>query len=187
MGKLIYSMMASLDGFINDDKGDFNWGQISPAVHRFAEHEQARSSTTIYGRRMYETMAVWEKLADNPDVRSFERDFAIVWRNSDKIVVSRTLNAVESRRTRLVRELTADDIAALKTNSDGNISISGPTLASHFMNLGLVDEIMVYAIPVLIGSGTPMFQNVKTLVQLERLDVKTFENGVTFTRYSVSK
>lgn len=187
MGKLTFGMMASLDGFINDSKGGFEWGQINPAVHRFAEQEQARAGTSIYGRRMFETMAVWDTLADDPDVSDVERDFAKVWRDSDKIVVSRALQTVSTGRTRLVRALSAQDIDALKAASPKDINVSGPTLAAHFLAQGLIDEITVYTIPVLVGGGTPMFQQVGGLLQLERVELQAFDNGVTFARYAVRR
>ena len=113
MGKLIFGMMTSLDGYINDAEGKFDWGQISEEVHSFANAEQANAGMTIYGRRMFETMAVWDTLAEDPNVSQIERDFAVLWRNADKIVVSRSLEEVTTPRTRLVRELSAQDIGPL--------------------------------------------------------------------------
>lgn len=187
MGKLTFSMMASLDGFINDVDGHFDWGQINEEVHQFAEREQANSGTSIYGRRMFETMAVWDTLAEDPGVSQVERDFAVVWRKSDKIVVSRTLKQVTTTRTRLVPELSAADVAALKASSTSDINVSGPTLAGYYFRLGLIDEISVYTIPVIVGAGTPMIQGIDATLRLQRQQVHAFDNGVTFTRYSVLK
>lgn len=187
MGKLVFSMMASLDGYINDADGKFDWGQINEEVHRFAEAEEAKAGTSIYGRRMFETMAVWDTLADDPSVDQAERDFAVVWRNVDKIVVSRSLAEVTTSRTRLVRDLSADEINRLKASSVADINVSGPTLAASYLEQGLVDEVSVYSIPVIVGRGTPMFPGVAETIRLERTEQRAFDNGVTFTRYSVRR
>ncbi|SET32981.1 Dihydrofolate reductase [Stigmatella erecta] len=179
--------MTSLDGYINDAEGKFDWGQISEEVHRFAEKEQANTGTTIYGRRMFETMAVWDTLAEDPSVSQAERDFAVIWQNTDKIVVSRSLPEVKTARTRLVRELSAGDIGKLKAESAKDINVAGPTLAASYLQQGLIDEISIYYIPVVVGGGTPMFQNIGATVRLKRLDERAFENGVTFVRYAVRK
>ena len=132
MGRLTFGMMTSLDGYINDHNGNFDWSHVSEDVHRFAEQQQAREGTAIYGRRMFETMAVWDTLAEDQTISQFERDFAVIWQQTDKIVVSRTLDAVSTKRTRLVRELSADDIRKLKAEFEKDISVSGPTLAAAF-------------------------------------------------------
>ena len=187
MGKLTFGMMTSLDGYINDADGKFNWGQVSEEVHRFAEKEQANAGTTIYGRRMFQTMAVWDTLAEDQSVSRYERDFSVIWRNADKIVVSRSLPEVTTTRTRLVRELNADDIGKLKAESAKDIIVAGPTLAASYLKQGLIDEVSIYYIPVVVGGGTPMFQDIDATVRLERLDERAFENGVTFLRYAVRK
>src|SRR5687768_1911671 len=99
MGKLTFGMMVSLDGYINDRNGKFDWGQVSEDVHRFAEREQAREGLTIYGRRMYETMAVWDTLDQDQTLPQYERDFSHIWQESEKIVVSRSLKSVTTKRT----------------------------------------------------------------------------------------
>lgn len=184
MGKLVFGMMTSLDGYINDVRGDFNWGQVSEEVHRFAEAEEARIGQVIYGRRIYETMKVWDGLAEDQGVSQFERDYAVVWRSIDKIVVSRTLPEVTTTRTRLVRELGVEDVAALKAGTEKDISVSGPTLASSLLRQGLVDEVSIYFIPVAVGAGTAMFQ-VEELTRLERKEMRSFDNGVVFMRFDV--
>ncbi|CDP53921.1 Dihydrofolate reductase [Devosia sp. DBB001] len=187
MGKLTFGMMCSLDGYISDANGKFDWGQIDEDVHTFANAEQARESTTIYGRRMFETMAAWDTLAEDPGVSQVERDFAALWRKTDKIVVSRSLAQVTTTRTRLVRELTAGDIEALKASSRGDISVSGPTLAASYLRRGFVDEVSLYYVPVVVGSGRPAFPDVASLLKLERIEVRPFNNGVTFMRFAVRK
>lgn len=185
MGKLVFGMMTSLDGYINDVRGGFDWGQVSEQVHRFAEAEEARVGTNIYGRRMFETMKVWDTMFEDQSVSPFERDYSLIWRQTDKIVVSTSLPEVKTSRTRLVRELTPDDVNGLKAESEQDISVSGPTLGSTLLRQGLVDEVSIYYIPVAVGAGTPMFQ-VEGLVRLERLQVETFGNGVVFMRFAVA-
>jgi dihydrofolate reductase len=185
MGKLTFGMMTSLDGYINDRDGRFDWGHVSEEVHRFAEAQDADHGTVIYGRRMYETMAVWDTVDQDPNVDPFERDYSVMWQRLDKIVVSRSLPEVTTRRTRLVRELDLDEVRRLKAESDKDISVSGPTLASQLLKQGLVDEVSVYYVPVVVGGGTPMFQDVDRTLKLERLEERPFANGTVFVRYRV--
>lgn len=182
MAKLTYQMMASLDGYINDLSGDFDWGQIDDEVHAHANREARRIGAEVYGRRMYETMAVWETWEPDQPV---EAEFAQAWRSLDKIVVSRTLAAVSTPRTRLVSTLSLEEMARLKAEAHKDIGISGPTLASAYLDGGLVDEVSVYTIPIVVGSGTPMFKDLTRKLSLERLEAQAFGNGVTFARYRV--
>lgn len=182
MGRLNFTMMASLDGFVNDAQGDFEWGQIDAAVHQHANDEARGQSTHIYGRRMYECMVAWETLVpDSPQ----EAEFAELWKATDKVVVSRSLPEVASARTRLVRSLDVEALRQLKAESSGNLCISGPTLACQYLNAGVIDEVGIYSIPVLIGSGTPMFQGVSARLKCERLEEVAFANGVVFARYGL--
>ncbi len=182
MGQLTYSMMASLDGYVCDENGMFDWGQIDAEVHDFANREMAQSSLEIYGRRMYEIMVYWESVEVNTDTPDEEQAFAQLWQAADKIVASSTLGEVPSGKTRLIKNLSIDNVADLRRETSGRISISGPTVAAPFLTAGLVDEISVYTIPVLVGGGTPMFApGVK--LDLERTEFRTFGNGVTFTRF----
>ncbi|OJH33659.1 dihydrofolate reductase family protein [Cystobacter ferrugineus] len=185
MGKVTFGMMTSLDGYINDREGGFDWGHVSEDVHRFAETEQKREGLAIYGRRMYETMVYWDTADQDESLAPYFRDFSRVWQAVDKIVVSKSLEKVTSKRTRLVRELSADDIRRLKADTEKNISISGPTLAASFLKQGLIDEVSIYYVPVVVGGGTPMFQDVWKTLKLERLDHRAFDNGLLFVRYRV--
>lgn len=186
MGKLTFGMMTSLDGYINDVRGGFNWGQVSEQVHRFAEAEEASVGTNIYGRRMFETMKIWDSVHEDQSVSQFERDYSLIWRETEKIVVSGSLDEVTTTRTRLVRELTAEDVAGLKASTDKDISVAGATLGSALLRQGLVDEVSIYYIPVAVGAGTPMFQ-VERLVQFERRQLEVFGNGVVFMRFDVAQ
>lgn len=184
MGRLTFGMMTSLDGYINDVRGGFDWGQVSEQVHRFAEAEEASVGINIYGRRMFGTMQIWDTVYQDQSVSQFERDYSLVWRETDKIVVSKSLPEVTTSRTRLVRELTAADVALLKAASEKDISVSGPTLGSALLRQGLVDEVSIYYIPVAVGAGTPMFQ-LEELKKFERRQVEVFGNGVVFMRLGV--
>jgi dihydrofolate reductase len=184
MAKLTFTMMISLDGYINDAKGDFNWGQIDEEVHQHANAEARRQGTQIYGRKMYETMVAWETYEGDTPV---EAEFAKIWRGLDKIVVSKTLKESASKRTRIVSALDKDEIARMKAFAEKDISVSGPTLASAYLGAGLIDEIGIYYIPVVVGSGTPMFAGVKRKLQLERIEERPFGNGVVFVRYGVKE
>jgi dihydrofolate reductase len=187
MGKLTFGMMISLDGYINDRNGHFDWGYVSEEVHRSTEKQQENEGTTIYGRRMYETMAVWDSLDKDPNLPQYERDFSVAWQKTDKIVVSRSLKEAPTKRTQLVSELTADDIGKLKAASDKDVGISGPTLAATYLKQGLIDEISIYYVPVVVGGGTAMFQGVTDTLKLDRLEERAFANGVTFVRYHVPR
>lgn len=180
MAKLTYTMMVSLDGYINDPAGDFNWGQIDAEVHAHANAEAARIGTEIYGRRMYEMMSVWETLDGGNDC---EEEFARNWRSQEKVVVSKSLDAVSSTRTRLVSELSPDELRQMKAAARKDLSVAGPTLASTYLNAGLVDEVAIYYIPVVVGGGTPMFQNLEDKLRLTLLETRKFTNGVVFVRY----
>lgn len=182
MAKLSFQMMASLDGFISDLDGGFDWGQIDGEVHAHANAEAARNvSLAICGRAMYETMVYWETHASTNPI---EDEFAALWQRLEKIVVSSTLQDVVGRNTRLMRGLSNDEMNALKAKVSGEISVSGPALAAGFLDAGLVDEISIYSIPVVAGRGRPMFRN-KRFLKLERVEATAFGNGVTFQRYRV--
>lgn len=180
MGKLTFGMMVSLDGYINDAEGHFDWGQIDAEVHRHANDEERRVGTEIYGRRMYETMAAWETYPTETD---YETEFAEIWRGNDKIVVSKSLSDVTTSRTRLVSQLDADEVRRMKAEAKKDISVSGPTLASSYLDAGLVDEVGIYYVPVVVGSGTPMFANVKRTLVFERIEERAFANGLVYIRY----
>lgn len=178
-------MLASLDGFVQDATGKFDWATPDDEVHAHANQEQARVGTDVYGRRMYEMMVYWETADREPDAPPVLVEFAKFWQASDKIVVSHTLTEVKSKRTRIVRGLGADEVRRLKAEASKNIAVSGPTLATQFLNDGLVDEIGVYIVPIVVGGGLPMFKDIRHHIRLERLEQIAFKGGVTFVRYAV--
>jgi dihydrofolate reductase len=152
MARLIYSAIASLDGFVADRDGNFAWAAPDEEVHAFVNELERPVGTYLYGRRMYEAMAVWDTLAltDEPYVI---RDFAEIWRAADKVVYSRTLDGVSTARTRLERELDADALRRVKAEADRDLSIGGPELAAQALEAGLVDELELFLTPVLVGVG----------------------------------
>jgi dihydrofolate reductase len=182
MAKLTFNMMTSLDNYINDVTGDFNWGQIEEDVHQHANDAQREIGLDIYGRRMYEMMIYWETYDGDVPVAA---DFADAWKSTDKLVVSKSLESISSARTTLVTDLDIEGMRKLKAEREGAIAISGPTLAARYLGAGLVDEVGIYYIPVVVGGGTPMFQ-VRNKLKLERIDERSFKNGVNFLRYRVT-
>lgn len=185
LGRLNYAMMQSLDGYIADADGQIDWVLIDDEIHSFANEEASRGAIDIYGRRMYETMAVWESMADDQDLPQVEKDFAQKWKAIEKLVVSTSLPGVSTTRTRLIRSLDIDAIRALKQSTDGNLSVSGPTLATAFLDAGLVDEIGTYLMPVVLGGGTPFFPQPRAQFRLELTEERRFASGAVFLRYDV--
>jgi dihydrofolate reductase len=177
MAKLIYTAITSLDGYIEDDKGRFDWAEPDAEVHSFVNDLERPVGTHLYGRRMYETMAVWQTVGDEPGLPAAEADFAEVWRALDKVVYSRTLDAVSTPRTRLEREFDPEAVRRMKETADRDISVSGPGLAQHAFRAGLVDEIHLFVFPVVVGGGKPGLPR-DVRVDLELLDERRFDNGV---------
>jgi dihydrofolate reductase len=183
MAQLIYSAIASLDGFIEDADGNFDWAAPDEEVHAFVNDLERPVGTYLYGRRMYETMAVWDTmpLEGEPDVM---RDFAEIWRAADKVVYSRTLADVSTRRTRLEPVLDMDAVRAMKRDSARDIGIGGPELAGQALAAGIVDELHLFLTPVLVGVGKHSLPPTAKL-SLDLLDQRRFRNGTVFLRYGV--
>ena len=184
MAKLIYTAITSLDGYIEDDDGSFDWAVPDAEVHAFVNDLEGPVGTHLYGRRMYETMAVWQTVGDEPEVPAAEADFAEVWRGLDKVVYSRTLDSVWTPRTRLEREFDADAVRRMKDAATRDISVSGPELAQHAFRAGLVDEIHIFVFPVVVGGGKPGLPR-DIRLDLELLDEQRFGNGVVHMRYGM--
>ena len=177
MAKLVYAALTSLDGYIEDEDGRFHWAVPDAEVHAFVNDIERRVGTHLYGRRMYETMAVWQTVGDEPGGPDVETEYAEMWRALDKVVYSRTLDAVSTPRTRLEREFDPDAVRALKQAADRDISISGPGLAQHAFRAGLVDEVHLFVFPIVVGGGKPGLPR-DVRVDLELLDERRFANGV---------
>jgi dihydrofolate reductase len=179
MGKLVYSAIASLDGYVNDADGNFDWAAPDAEVHAFVNDQERPIGTYLYGRRMYETMAVWETMDDPAPLM---RDYADIWRAADKVVVSHTLERVGTPRTRLVRELDPEAVRALK--AEGDVSVGGPTLAAEALRAGLVDELHLFLNPVVVGGGTAALPD-GVHAQLRLESERRFANGVVHVHYRV--
>ena len=183
MGRLIVVGITSLDGYMNDADGNFDWSVPSEEQHLFINTIQRGYRTHIYGRKLYETMRVWEDIAaDDPDPAMAE--YGQIWRDADKIVVSTTMDRVETTRTTLRRDL--DWLAGFVESADGDITIGGPTLAAHAIRAGLVSEFQLYVSPVLVGGGTRLFAD-DVQEHLELIDEHRFANGVVYVAYRTTK
>lgn len=182
MSKLIYAAMTSLDGFIEGEDGRFDWAMPDAEVHAFANDLESTIGTHLYGRRMYETMAYWQTVVSGPGTSPPEAAYADLWRGLDKVVYSRTLDAVWTPRTRLEQSFDPVAVARIKEAADRDISVSGPGLAQHAFQARLVDEIHLFLFPVIVGGGKPAIPR-GMQSDLELLDVRMFGNGVVHTHH----
>lgn len=180
MTSLICFGITSLDGYVADRDGNFDWCMPDEQVHAFVNDFQRPIRTYLYGRRLYDVMVGWDTV---PADGSVSGDFAQQWRAADKIVYSATLESVSTSRTRLERQFDPDAIRALKESADTDITIGGPELAGQALRAGLVDEIHQLISPVIIGGGTPLLPAIH--LELELLDTRRFGNGVVYVRYRV--
>jgi dihydrofolate reductase len=184
MGKLIYSALTSLDGYVADADGGFDWAAPDDEVHAFVNKLQRPVGTQLLGRRMYDVLAVWETIDTGPEQAPVIRDFAEIWRASDKVVYSRTLEAVSTARTRLERGFDPEAVRAMKGDADRDLTVGGPGLAEEALRAGLVDEIHLFLSPVVVGGGTRALPDGVRL-DLELLDERRFGNGVVHLAYRV--
>ncbi|HKA10273.1 MAG TPA: dihydrofolate reductase family protein [Candidatus Dormibacteraeota bacterium] len=182
MARLIYLAIMSLDGYIADEEGNFDWAEPDEEVHTFVNDLVRPVGTYLYGRRMYDVMVVWETLdtlADQPPVML---DFAQTWQAADKIVYSRTLDKVSSARTRIERDFDTEAVRQMKASGERDIAVAGPDLAAQAIRSGLVDEYQLFIVPTVVGGGKRSLpDNVR--VQLELLDQRRFGSGVVYLRY----
>ena len=184
MGKLIYSMIASLDGYVADRDGDFTWAQPDEEVLEDVNRDIAGVSTYLYGRKMYEMMRVWETDPAVAGQSPQSEDFARIWSTADKVVYSTTLPEVDTTRTQLERRFDPDKVRRLKSRTEGDLTVDGPTLAAHAFRHQLVDEVHVLLCPVIVGGGLAMFPDSR--VNLRCRDTKTFSSGMVRIHYSVA-
>jgi dihydrofolate reductase len=182
MGKLIYSAIASLDGYVADADGRFEWAAPDEEVHRFVNDLERPVGTYLYGRRMYEVMLAWEQPGAWAEESDVTRDFAAIWQAADKVVYSRTLESASSARTRIERAFDPDAVRALKQAAGHDVSIGGPGIAGQALAAGLVDECQLLLGPVVVGGGTPALPD-GVRMDLELLDERRFASGVVYLRY----
>jgi dihydrofolate reductase len=185
LAKLIYSAIASLDGYVADEDGNFDWAAPDEEVHSFVNDLERPVGTYLYGRRMYEVMTYWETAKTLADQPPFIRDFAKIWQAADKIVYSKTLETAASARTRIERDFDPEAIRQLKAAAERDLTVGGPDLAAQAIKAGLVDELHLFVTPVVVGGGKKALpDNVR--LKLELLDERRFGNGTVYLRYRLS-
>jgi dihydrofolate reductase len=185
MSKLIYIANVSLDGYIEDSHGNFDWTEPDDEVFAFITDLVRSSGTYLYGRRLYETMAVWETDPDLAAQSELMGDFAHVWQAANKVVYSTTLTEVSTAKTQLERNFDPDAIRELKASAAGDLTVGGANLATHAFNAGLVDECQLLIHPVFVGTGKAALPR-DTRADLELLDERRFSNGLVYVRYRVA-
>ena len=180
----MYSAIASLDGYVEDKQGNFDWAAPDDEVHAFFNNMERPVGTYLYGRRMYETMVYWETVSTSSEQSATARDFAGIWRGADKVVYSRTLRTPSSARTRVERDFDPAAIRQFKESSERDITIGGAELAGQAIAAGLVDECHLFLGPILVGGGKRALPD-DVLVQLQLLDERRFRSGVVYLRYGL--
>jgi dihydrofolate reductase len=182
MRKVIYSMGASLDGFIAGPGGEIDWSPPDEERHRFHNEQTRELGAHFCGRRLYEEMLYWETADQNPSAAEHELEFARIWQALPKIVVSKTLDKVEGN-ARLITDGIAEEVARLKEQPGGDLAVGGAGLAATFTRLGLVDEYRLFVSPVVLGAGTPYFPALEDRIDLELVETRTFGSRVVYVRY----
>jgi dihydrofolate reductase len=187
MAKLIYAAITSLDGYIEDADGSFDWSAPDHEVHAFVNDLERPIGTYLYGRRMYETMVYWETAptSDEPD-DAVVHDYARVWQAADKVVYSTTLADASSARTQIERTFDPDALAQRKKTTERDLSVGGSALAAEAFRAGLVDELHLFLSPVIVGGGKPALP-AGVRLQLALLDERRFANGVAHLHYRVEQ
>jgi dihydrofolate reductase len=185
--KLIYAAIASLDGYIEDAEGNFDWAEPDEEVHAFANELERSVGTYLYGRRMYETMVFWERPPDLPAQPPFVQEFAEIWQSADKVVYSKTLRAVTSAKTRIEREFDPDAVRQLKATAARDLTVGGAELAARAIEAGLVDDYQLFVVPVMVGGGKRSLPDDNVRVNLELLDERRFRNGTVYLHYRTGR
>jgi dihydrofolate reductase len=182
VARLIYSAIASLDGYIEDATGGFDWAQPDAEVHAAVNDLERPIGTYLYGRRMYETMTFWETGGDDDPI---SRDFAGIWRKAEKVVYSRTLDAVTTSKTRLESDFDADAVRKLKASSSADIGVGGAQLAAAALAAGLVDELHLFLNPIVVGGGKPALPDA-VRIPLQLVGERRFAGGVVHLHYRLN-
>jgi len=184
MAKLIYSAITSLDGYVADEDGRFDWAAPDEEVHRFVNDVERPIGAYLYGRRMYEVMVFWETAHTLADQPPYVQDFAEIWQAADKIVYAKTLETVSSARTRIEPVFDPEAVRQLKATAARDITVGGPTLAARALEAGLVDELHLFLSPVVVGGGKRSLPD-NVHLKLELLAERRFGNGAVHLRYRV--
>jgi dihydrofolate reductase len=184
MGKLIYAINTSLDGYVETQDHSLDWATVDDEVHSFWNEQQHDLDASLYGRRMYELMsASWPHVPSDPSATPVMLEYARAWADTPKIVFSKSLESVEWN-SRLVRGDVADELARLREEFAGDLAVSGPTLAASFIRRGLVDEYRMVVHPVALGSGTPYFPDLERPIGLRLIETRTFQSGAIYLAYA---
>ncbi|MDQ3455618.1 MAG: dihydrofolate reductase family protein [Actinomycetota bacterium] len=184
MATLIYTGITSLDGYLADADGNFDWAGPDEEVHLFVNDLERPVGTYLYGRRLYEVMRYWETAHTEPDQPDHIRDFTNIWQAADKVVYSRTLHAASTAGTRLERDFDPEAVRELLAAADRDVSIAGAELAAVAIRAGLVGEFRQFLVPVVVGGGTPFFP-ADVRIRLDLVEQRRFGNGVVYLRYAV--
>jgi dihydrofolate reductase len=184
VGALIYAVIASLDGYIEDQLGGFDWAAPDEEVHTFLNDRERSVGTYLYGRRMYETMLFWETAHLDPHQPPFARDFTGIWQAADKIVYSKTLQSVPSNRTRIERSFDPEAVTRLKASVGHDVTVGGAELAAQALKAGVVDELQLFVVPVLVGAGKRSLP-ADVRIDLDLIETRRFASGVVFLRYGL--
>ena len=184
MTRLIYSAITSLDGYVADENGTFDWAAPDEEVHIFINDLERPVGTYLYGRRMYEVMVVWETLHLHAEQPPCIQDFAEIWQAADKIVYSTTLERVSSARTRIERDFDPEAVRQMKARAGRDITVGGPDLAAQAFKAGLVDECRLFVAPIVVGGGTQALPT-KVRLRLDLLDERRFGNGMVYLHYRI--
>ena len=185
MAKLIYSAIMSLDGYIADEQGNFDWAAPDAEVHRFVNDLERSVGTYLYGRRMYDVMRYWETAHTEPNQPAVILDFARIWQAADKIVYSRSLDGVSTARTRIERNFDPETVRRMKQQSGRDISVGGPHLAAQALEAHLVDELQLFVTSVVVGGGNRALPD-RLRLNLELRDERRFPNGTVYVNYRVA-
>ena len=182
MGKLIYCMNVSLDGFVETPDHSLDWTHVDNELHTWFNERERTLDASLYGRRMYEVMAYWGTAEQDPSLTDVMRDFARIWNAVPKVVFSTSLERVE-HNSRLVRGDVGAVLDDLRRQFDGDVGVSGPNLASQFIRRGLVDEFQLVVHPVVLGAGTPFWPKLDAPLRLRLVETRRFESGVVLVSY----
>jgi dihydrofolate reductase len=182
VAKLIYSAITSLDGYIADQDGNFEWAVPDEEVHTFINDLERPVGTYLYGRRLYEVMVGWETDPTLADQSPVMRDFAQIWQAADKIVYSKTLQTVSTARTRIERDFDPEAVRQMKALAGRDLIVGGANLAAQAFRAGLVDECHLFVAPMVVGGGKRSLPN-DVRLKLELLDERRFGNGMVYLHY----
>jgi dihydrofolate reductase len=185
MAGLIYTVIASLDGYVNDEQGNFDWAEPGEEVHAFVNDLERPIGTYLYGRRLYEVMRSWETANATGDPAPVEREYAEIWQAADKVVYSTKLAEASTGRTRIERDFDPDAVREMKVSAERDLSVGGPGLAGRAFEAGLVDECRLFVAPVVVGGGTFAYPR-GVFARLELMDERRFANGIVYLRYRMA-